>query len=48
MYSGMVDEKKNNNYYNNRVPGAAGGPNKSLPAISVDTLMGGRKGDLQH
>ena len=40
--------KRNNNYNNNRVPGAAGGPKREVPAISADTLMGGRRGDPQH
>ena len=41
--------KINNVNYYNRVPGVAGGGRtKFVPAISVDTLRGGRKGDPQH
>ena len=35
--------------YENRAPGAAGGGEKTaVPAISVGTLRGGRKGDPRH
>ena len=38
--------------YYNRVPGTAGGSNKKrkkkVPAITVDTFRGGRKGVPQH
>ena len=44
----LENSKNNNYYYNNRVPGAAGGLNKTVPASTVDTLRGGRKGDPQH
>ena len=36
---------KNNSSKNNRVPGAAGGSNSTVPAISVDTLRVVRKGE---
>ena len=29
-------------------PGGGGGRNKVVPAVSVDTFRGGRKGDPQH
>ena len=39
--------KKNNNYYNKRVPGAAAGSKtKRIPATSVDTFRGGTKETL--
>ena len=40
---------KNNNYNNyDGVLGATMGTKKAIPAISVDTLRGGRKGDHQR
>ena len=41
---------KQNIYNNNRIPDAAGRgvEIKAVPAISVDTLRAGRKGDPQH
>ena len=44
IYSRMG--KNNNNY--DRVPGVAGGRERVAPAISVDTIRGARKKDLQH
>ena len=41
-------EKQHSYDYNNRVPGPAGGSKKGGPAITVDTLRGGRKGDPTH
>ena len=40
--------KNNNNNNNDGVPGPAGGRNKTVPADTVDTLRGRRKGDPQH
>ena len=39
---------KNNDNNNNRVPGAAGGPENSIAAISLHTLRGGRNGEPQN
>ena len=41
--------RKENNYdnKNNGVPGAATGSKRAVPAISVDTIRGGRKEDPQ-
>ena len=43
-------KKKNNSNDYNRIPGAAGGGGRkrAVPALSVNTLRGGRKGDPTH
>ena len=53
IHSKIVNTKNIYYYYYNRVPGAAGGSKKDkektlVPALFVDTLRGGRKGDPQH
>ena len=42
------ERKKNNDNNYNGVPGPAGGRKTAVPADTVDTLRGGRKGDPQH
>ena len=48
IYTYILAEWGTNNNNYNRVPGAARGSTRTVPAISVDTLRVRRKEEIQH